>query len=184
MEIAEGAASTLSQELITGLARYRHHVFVERLGWPLQSRDGMEFDQFDRPDTLHLIAMNDERRIVGSARLLPTTRPYLLGEVFPQLLCGSPAPRTEEVWELSRFAALDPEAAAGVPQGQFSSPVAVGLLKAVLRAAARQRAKRVITVSPLGVERLLRRAGFRARRAGPPMVAHGQPVFACWIDTH
>jgi acyl homoserine lactone synthase len=184
MEFAEGVFSTLSHELVTRLARYRHHVFVERLGWPLPTRDGLEFDQFDRPDTLHVIALKDEQRIVGSARLLPTTRPYLLGEVFPQLLCGSPVPRSDDVWELSRFAALDPEAAAGVPEGQFSSPVAVALLKAALHAAARQRAKRVITVSPLGVERLLRKAGFRARRAGPPMLAHGQPVFACWIDTH
>ena len=48
--------------------------------------------------------------------------------------------------------------------------------------ARRHGVQRIITVSPLGVERLLRREGFRAHRAGPPMVIGGHPIFACWIE--
>ncbi|MFP0793020.1 acyl-homoserine-lactone synthase AbaI, partial [Acinetobacter baumannii] len=45
-----------------------------------------------------------------------------------------------------------------------------------------QGAKQLITTSPLGVERLLRAAGFRAHRAGPPMTIDGYSMFACLID--
>ena len=41
------------------------------------------------------------------------------------------------------------------------------------------------TVSPLGVERLLRKAGFQARRAGAPVKLGDHWLFACLIDcTH
>ena len=116
------------------------------------------------------------------ARLLPTTRPYLLGEVFPQLMNGLPIPKTEEVWELSRFVALDFKAEATNGSMQFSSPVAVNLLKESIAVAMRHGAQKLITVSPLGVERLLRKAGFKAYRAGPPMVIDGHAIFANWID--
>jgi energy-coupling factor transporter ATP-binding protein EcfA2 len=46
----------------------------------------------------------------------------------------------------------------------------------------RHGAQKLITVSPLGVERLLRKAGFKAYRAGPPMVIDGHAIFANWID--
>ena len=70
--------------------------------------------------------------------------------------------------------------------GQFSSPVAVGLLDNALAVARENGAERLITVSPLGIERLLRREGFRARRVAPPLIIDGHPIFACWIevDTH
>ncbi|SCK35394.1 N-acyl-L-homoserine lactone synthetase [Variovorax sp. HW608] len=107
MEIITGTADSLPAGVHTALARYRHRVFVEMLGWRLASRDGMELDQFDRPDTLYVVARRHHGEIMGMARLLATDRPYLLGEIFPQLLGEVPPPRTPAVWELSRFAAVD-----------------------------------------------------------------------------
>ncbi|WP_425439540.1 acyl-homoserine-lactone synthase [Pollutimonas bauzanensis] len=169
---------------MSGLARYRHRVFVEKLGWDLACQGGLEYDQFDRPDTLYMGARRDDGDggLVGTARLLPTHRPYLLGEVFPQLMGSSPLPEAADVWELSRFAAVDFQATGAGPMRQFSSPVAVTLLREVIALAASEGVQRLITVSPLGVERLLRRAGFLAHRAAPPVLVDGHPVFACWIE--
>ncbi|VFR28781.1 Autoinducer synthesis protein SolI [plant metagenome] len=184
MEILAGTPDHLPPGLMSGLARYRHRVFVEMLGWKLPCEGGLEFDQFDRPDTLYVAARcKRSGRLVGSARLLPTNRPYLLGEIFPDLMQGIPVPHSEQVWELSRFAAVDFSAPPqDGPAGQFSSPVAVELLRVALAAAAEHGARRLITVSPLGVERLLRRAGFQARRAAPPILVDGHALFACWIE--
>lgn len=182
MEIVTGTAEGLSPQLMTRMARYRHRVFIEMLGWELPSQEGQELDQFDRPDTLYLAACRDDGDVIGTARLLPTHRPYLLGEVFPQLMGGSPPPCTPDVWELSRFAAMDFDAASQGALHQFSSPVAVGLLREVLAVAAEHGVQRLITVSPLGIERLLRRAGFLAHRAAPPLIVDGHPIFACWIE--
>ena len=183
MEMVSGTSALLPRGVYSEVSRYRHQVFVERLGWDLRVENGEERDQFDRPDTVYVIARDDRGRVIGCARLLPTTQPYLLGEVFPGLLNGEPPPCSPEVWELSRFAAVDLNHAPTSPVGQFSSPIAVDLLRESIACAAARGAKRLITVSPIGVERLLRRAGFNAHRAGPPMVAKGHPVVACLIET-
>ena len=169
------------RDLYSRVSHYRHEVFIERLGWNLRTREGAELDQFDRPDTVYVVAQNDEGQVSGCARLLPTTRPYLLGEVFPQLLNGVLPPCSPDIWELSRFAAVDINNQTTM-MGPFSSPMAITLLQAAIAYAAARGAKRLIAVSVIGVERLLRRAGFQAHRAGPPRIIDGNSLFACWIE--
>jgi hypothetical protein len=45
-----------------------------------------------------------------------------------------------------------------------------------------RRPQRLITVLPVGIERLIRRLGLQAHRAGPPMIIDGHAIFACWIE--
>ena len=183
MKILSGTAGELPRQVMTGIACYRYKVFIDMLGWPLPVRDGMELDQFDRPDARYVVAHDEHDTVIGTARLLPTTQPYLLGEVFPHLMGDQPAPCSEEVWELSRFAAVDfSRGAPSAGLGQFSSPGAVELLRAAIACAQEHRVKWLITVSPLGVDRLLIRAGFKARRLAPPLIIDGAPIFPCLID--
>ncbi len=185
MNITAGSAARLPQRLIDDLAFYRRRVFVERLGWPLSVENGLEVDQFDHESTVYVVAHSDQGKMIGCARLLPTVGPYLLGDVFPQLLSGMPAPRLADVWELSRFAAIDLDAeTTGAFSGQFSSPTAVGLLRAALTLARERGVRELITVSPLGVERLLRKAGFNASRIAEPCLVDGRSLFACRIAVH
>lgn len=182
MQFIAGKSADLRQSLMAEIGLYRYRVFVEKLGWELRCEVGLEYDQFDRDDTVYVVAQDNDRQIIGLARLLPTSRPYLLGEVFPQLMNGLPVPASDDVWELSRFVALDFKEQAASASMQFSSPVAINLLRESIVVAFRLGASRLITVSPLGVERLLRKAGFKAYRAGPPMVVDGHAIFANWID--
>jgi acyl homoserine lactone synthase len=184
MHVLSGDQERLPCGLYESVARYRHKVFVEQLGWQLETQDGHEFDQFDRSDTIYVVAQDEEGHIFGCARLLPTSRPYLLGEIFPQLLNGLAPPCSPDVWELSRFSAVDLVGSATTPVGRFSSAVGIRLLQESLACAAAHGARRVITVSPLGVERLLRAAGFTAHRAGPPILVAGHAIFACIIDVN
>lgn len=175
-----GSISEISPELEVAVAAYRHKIFIERLGWQLRVTGSLERDQFDRNDTIYIVKQSADGKICGCARLLPTVRPYLLSMVFPHLLAGSPAPAAPDVWELSRFASVsvDPDsgAATNVPSNTRE------LLGAAVTSAAQHGASRLITVSPLGVERLLLRMGVNAHRAGPPTHVDGKPVFACWIE--
>lgn len=186
MKVISGTADGLAGDLLSKMSIYRHRVFIETLGWKLKSDEGTELDQFDRPDTVYVVSQHDDGAINGCARLLPTHRPYLLGEIFPQLLNGEMTPNSPEIWELSRFAAVDFKKPVNnqIPLilRQFSSEIAVDLLKKSIACAAEHGAKRLITVSPIGVERLLRRAGFHSCRAGDPVVIEGEPVVACWIE--
>ncbi|PLP97930.1 acyl-homoserine-lactone synthase [Cupriavidus pauculus] len=160
MRIVSGNSTYLQPAMMARLARYRHEVFVHRLGWQLSCADGCEVDQFDREDTVYVVVLNKRTGAIrGTARLLPTTRPYLLREVFPALLDDMPAPESADVWELSRFAVVDLEAPATIRNGQFSSCTATALLRATLMCAAELGARELVAVSPVSVQRLLRRAG-------------------------
>lgn len=182
MRVITGAATGLPAGYYARVAHYRQRVFVERLGWRLQVQDGCETDQFDRPDTMYVLVEDDAGNIAGCTRLLPTTQPYLLADVFPQLLNGLPPPRDAVVWELSRFAAMDFNARAATPLAQFSHSATALLMRAAIACAAERGAQRLITVSPVGIDRLIRRLGYLAHRAGPPMIIDGEAVFACWIE--
>jgi N-acyl-L-homoserine lactone synthetase len=182
VKIKTGTARDLSPGIFISMARYRHKVFIEKLDWQLAVEHDIELDQFDGPDTLYVIAFNDMGQVTGVARLLPTTGSYLLKDVFPQLLEGVQTPCSDTIWELSRFAAVDFDAARTSPMSQFSSPVAVELLKACIDVAHNKGADALITVSPIGVERLLRRAGFKAHRAAAPKTINGDDLVACVLD--
>lgn len=182
MNFISGTTDLFSKELFSQVSSYRHKVFIETLGWQLKTEEGVESDQFDRPDTVYVVVQDEQGQVNGCARLLPTDRPYLLGEVFPQLMNGLPVPQSPEIWELSRFAAMDFNNRKTSALGQFSSTVAIRLLQESIASAKALGAKRLITVSPIGIERLLRKAGFQSHRAGPPVIVDGHPIFACWIE--
>lgn len=179
--IVTGTAQHLPVGLETLLARYRHKVFIETLKWPLPDGNGLEHDQFDRDDTLYVTAQDASGAICGCARLLPTTRAYLLGEVFPEMLNGAPVPCAADVWELSRFATLPVDAAAPLSHAETDYRRRQ-VLGAAVQAVATRGATRLIMVTVLGVERLLRNLGVHFHRAGPPFAIDGKPTLALWLE--
>lgn len=181
MEIITGTVDSFTADVLLDMARYRHEVFVEKLGWKLDTRGRLELDEFDRKDTVYLIMRNPHGEIVGTSRLLPTHRPYLLASVFPQLLGDSPAPCSPDIWELSRFAAAE-GARRGMGEDPHGCSLSLDMLSAAMRTVADKGGRRLICASPLGIERILRRAGLCARRVAPPVLVDGHHLFACLID--
>lgn len=86
----------------------RKQVFIDQLKWDLPVLDGrFELDQFDTPGARYLILLDpDDLRHRASARLLPTTAPHLLGDIYPYLCTDGP-PSGHHMWEISRFC-IDP----------------------------------------------------------------------------
>ncbi len=181
MEFIAGTVDTFSAGVLFDMARYRHQVFVEKLGWKLHTRGRLELDEFDRKDTIYLIARKPAGEIVGCCRLLPTHRPYLLAAVFPQLFGGAPTPHSSRIWELSRFATVD-TMHFSVNEDPYGSSLALDMLSAAMQMVAKEGGQRMICASPLGIERILRRAGLHVQRVAPPVLVEGQHLFACLID--
>lgn len=176
-----GARDELKASEEVELAAYRYSIFVDRLGWNLPCEHGLERDQFDRSDTIYVVAKDESGTICGCARLLPTTKPYLLAEIFPQLLNGTTIPRSTEVWELSRFSSQPAQTDLTLSREQARHRFCV-VFAAVVRSAMSRGATRLITFTALGVERILRAIGINAHRAGPPELIDGKPVLALWIE--
>ncbi len=160
------------------LGRYRYDVFVRQLGWKLQSLPEFEFDQFDHSDARYVLAEGDDGAINGCARLLPTTQPYLLSEVFPELLDGQGAPCRSDIWELSRFAAVDIRVP-GNKGRQLSGDFAIDLLKSVMGYAKSFGVSQLVSVTPVSVARLLIRGGIRFEMIAPPQVRDNFTLAAC-----
>ena len=89
---------------IEAMHRLRYRVFSERLNWEVEAQDGLERDKFDDLGPVYLLARDSTQELRGTWRLLPTTGPYMLRDVFPELLEGQPAPNDPRIWETSRFA--------------------------------------------------------------------------------
>ena len=81
----------------------RKSVFVDLLRWNVPVRDGChEIDQFDDDRARYIILLSDDGRHLGSARLLPTTRPHILDTLFPNL-CEQAPPCGPHTLEITRF---------------------------------------------------------------------------------
>ncbi|TPJ81986.1 hypothetical protein FJ434_20875 [Mesorhizobium sp. B2-5-13] len=95
--------------LIEAMFRMRGAVFAERLEWDVTVTNGLEIDRFDAEDPLYLLSVEEgTSALQGAVRLLPTTGPNMLRDVFPVLVPGG-APESPLIWESSRFA-VNPEA--------------------------------------------------------------------------
>ena len=82
--------------------RLRHRIFVERQEWDVPTCNGLEYDQFDTPAAKYILWLDGRNRARGVVRLIPTTRPYMVKTLWPQLLSDAPI-EDPTVWEATRF---------------------------------------------------------------------------------
>ncbi|MGK2742251.1 acyl-homoserine-lactone synthase [Tepidicaulis sp. LMO-SS28] len=81
----------------------RYKLYIEQEGWDVPHIDGREYDEFDTPKASYLLCRDDETgRVIGGVRILRTTDPYMLKDIWPDML-DIPAPEAGDIWEGSRF---------------------------------------------------------------------------------
>lgn len=101
--IDSGIREPDQSQVLKSMFEARKRVFVDLLKWDLPVLDGrFEVDQFDDPNATYVIVADSSGQHLGSARLLETTRPHILGNLFPEL-CSAPVPTGPEVLEITRF---------------------------------------------------------------------------------
>ena len=110
IKLIPGSCVPLFPGEIDAMFRNRALTFATRLGWNVVVKDGHERDAFDDLNPLYLVSVNpDTQEYWGSLRLLPTTGPNMLRNVFPFLLGEDEAVESATIWESSRIcvAAMD-----------------------------------------------------------------------------
>jgi acyl homoserine lactone synthase len=83
--------------------RLRYRIFVERQKYSVPNARGMEWDQFDTPMAVYLIWRDEHGEARGIARLLPTTQPYMIKELWSHVVPGYTLPSAPDIWESTRF---------------------------------------------------------------------------------
>ncbi|MEO8454070.1 MAG: acyl-homoserine-lactone synthase [Sphingomicrobium sp.] len=101
--VEQGISDVRERSLLRSMFEARKHVFVDLLKWDVPVLDGrFEVDQFDDRDAYYIIVADEDDRHLGSARLLRTDRPHILGTLFPEL-CNGDAPGGPDILEITRF---------------------------------------------------------------------------------
>lgn len=142
----------------------RARIFKEKKAWDVSLIADMEIDGYDALNPYYMIITRaaDKSYVCGCWRILPTTGPNMLAHTFPELLYGQPAPHSERVWELSRFAIEVPEG------GNFGfSDETTEAIHAIVRFAMSRQVEQFVTVTTVGVEKMLIRLGLDVSRFGP-----------------
>ena len=98
-----GSGSPVGDMTLRSMFEDRKSVFVDLLKWDVPVLAGrFEVDEFDDEHATYIVIADERGDHLGSARLLPTTRPHILGSLFP-ILCAAPPPRGPAVFEITRF---------------------------------------------------------------------------------
>ena len=155
---AEGHVGHLHQ-----MHRIRKTVFKDRLGWDVTVSGELEFDEFDALEPSYLLSMDRYGTVNGCVRLLPTTGPNMLRDIFPSFVTEGAVPRSERVWEASRFAANGNSTAAEAGLSQTTYDLLIGVLEFGLS----NGISTIACVVDVRMERILRRVGWQLERLGP-----------------
>lgn len=103
IEVVTSRNAVLYKDALQDMFHLRHRIFVERMGWEaLRKPDRLERDQFDTDDAIYLLLTEDDGKVIGTHRMLPTTKPHLFSDVFPNLCAVKGVQRGEKVLELTR----------------------------------------------------------------------------------
>jgi N-acyl-L-homoserine lactone synthetase len=160
--------------LIDAMHRDRARTFKDRLGWAVEvDSHGWEIDAFDTwaVNPLYLIALDAEGEYRGSLRILPTTGPNMLRDVFPQLLIDPSAEHARDwlpiesanIWESSRITG----------DGAFGELV-IGLGEVAVAAGLTG----IVTVVDKRIKRLVQLSGCKFEIVGFPDMIGGIECYA------
>ena len=89
--------------LIDEMHKLRRSVFHERLKWQVTVINRWEIDGYDALDPLYVLSLDEDERVIGGLRLLPTTGFNMLNDTFSQLLPDHARIQSPLIWESSRF---------------------------------------------------------------------------------
>ncbi len=145
-------------------------------------RDGYERDTFDEANPMYLVSVDpDTEEYWGSLRLLPTTGPNMLRDVFPQLLDGG-CVESATIWEGSRICATTVR---GQPDRSKSgiNYVLIELILGIAEVAVDAGLTQIVAVFDARIFRVLRTAGCNPLVTGKPQRIGDTMSYAGLFDT-
>lgn len=173
--------------LFTDVLRARRESFIVQRNWDLPETDGMEFDQYDTPQS-RWIAVHDQGKVLAGIRMTPTTAKcgiytYMIRDAqrglldtIPQDLMYDEAPIDPKIWETSRiFVASD------TPSG-IRVEVQRQLMETMIEAARDEGAEKIIGLCPRVWMRWMRRLGYDTVHVGPCLDIGGSANQAIMMD--
>ena len=121
--------------LMDQMFQMRARVFHDRLRWNVTVVEGRERDKYDDEGPVYLIYTDDRmREVKGSCRLLPTTGPTLLADIFSDTLPAGVHLSAPTIWECTRLCLDDRLLASGHQLLLDSTALIAGSFEVAMRA--------------------------------------------------
>jgi acyl homoserine lactone synthase len=185
LKLIEGSIASFFPKEMDAMFRNRAETFGERLGWDVTVKGGYERDVFDDANPLYLVSVDPyTNKYWGSLRLLPTTGPNMLRDVFPFLLDEGEFIESATIWESSRICAVPPDQVRGLERSRNGVNLALGeLLAGIGEVAIIAGLTQIVSVFDARIYRVLRAAGCNPQIIGKPQRIGGTMSYAGLFDT-
>ncbi len=167
---------------LESMYRLRCRVFKERMGWDIECPGGLDIDDYDRLHPVYALHSPNRQDVEGCWRILPTTGPNMLGDIFPFLVEDGAPPVDDDVWEISRFA-VDSLRASYDSLASLHMATS-DLLVTLVEFGMRHDIRRFVACSDVRFERILHRSGLRVNRLGKIHRIGTTPAVAGFIDVN
>ncbi len=168
--------------LMADVFRLRKKVFSDQLNWKVPVQGDMEKDAYDEMGASYLVWCSDDKStLYGLVRLMPTSGPTLLNDVFHATHGRNPKLCDPEVWEGTRMC-LDEELISrdfpDLNPGQAFSMLFVALCEAALA----HNIRRLVSNFEPSMSRIYRRAGLSYQIHGRADGYGAKPVYCASFD--
>ncbi len=157
----------LNADLLDQMFLMRARAFKVRRRWSVEIKDGLERDGFDDCAPQYLLAHADGI-LLGSLRILPSTGPTMIADVFPEILDGQNIPTGPHIAEVSRLC-IDPLVIMDKTDTATPNAITRAMLSALFAKMGHTQVQTLVAVHDLMVERILRQAGWPPQRLGRPI---------------
>jgi len=165
------------KHLVEEMFRLRARVFRDRLKWDVRATNGMERDRFDDEGPVYLIHTDpNAERVIGSLRLLPTTGPTLLAEIFRDTLPDAAGLTAPSIWECTRFCVDETLVNGGAGDGDGLVMASAVLFAALGEVALQAGIRSILGNFDAPMRRLYRRIGCEVNVLGRTN-RYGRPVY-------
>lgn len=161
----------IDHSLYVQCLQLRRDLFIANMGWNLFESMGCEYDQYDTPAAIHVVA-HAEGQVLGCMRLLRTDNDqgavtYMILDAhlgrIPNLPSGimTSEVRSKDVWEASRLA-ISP----ALPT-KYRNTLLLQLIQRAVTHTEQQGAKSLLGLMNPAFERIFKRNGIDAYKFGP-----------------
>ncbi|MBL1435541.1 MAG: autoinducer synthase [Rhodobacteraceae bacterium] len=158
IKIIDSINHSKNLDLLEQMHQLRARVFQGRLGWDVNVVDGKEIDMFDNLDPAHVVSVSTSGEVLGCMRLLQTTGPHMLADVFSSIMDGEPPLRSSTLWEATRFCVDTERLGRGKGRNTISyvtSEIMIGAFEFAMKAGV---SDAVAVIDPI-MDRVMKRSG-------------------------
>jgi acyl homoserine lactone synthase len=180
IRIIDGRSRHFFINEIDAMHKIRKKVFFDRMKWNVSVINDWEIDGYDALSPIYLICVNQNEKIVGSLRLLPTMGFTMVNDTFPFLLPNVGRIESPLIWESSRFA-VDHEADVAIGHKGISRATAeLGL--AMNEIGLQAGLTHIVTVYDAFMHRVLKRAGCAGEPISQPQMVGNVLTYAVFFE--